>query len=140
MVDTLRRQPWTLPPDPLPGDRRKPGPIYDLAVVQAHVSGDTVLLVTYRCRTDVQNMDWDVDDVAQLICSLNSKDYRKSEWCESSGGVITDADVYLLYYDPIGKCRGDPARHRRYYVKFGYRPNDPRLMLMVFSCHYSLTS
>jgi hypothetical protein len=138
MVDTLRRQPWTEPPDPLPGKRRKPGPIYDLAAVQARLTGDAVFLATQRCRNAVQDMDWDHDDVARLIRALTSQDYRNSEWCESSGGVITDADVYMLYYDPIDQCRGDRARHRRYYVKFGFRPNDHRLMVMVFSCHLSL--
>jgi hypothetical protein len=137
MVDTLRQEPWVQPPDPLPSERRKPGPIYDLAAVQARVTGDTVFLATQRCRTAVGDMDWDADDVAQLIRALTSQDYRKSEWCESSRGVVTDADVYVLYYDPIDECHGDSARHQRYYVKFGFRPNDSRLMLMVFSCHLS---
>lgn len=138
MVDTLRRQPWVAPPDPLPGVRRKPGPIYDLAAVQARVTGDTVFLATQRCRDAVEDLDWDSGDVARLIRALTQQDYRNSEWCESSRGVVTDADVYVLHYDPIDACRGDRARHQRYYLKFGFRPNDPRLTVMVFSCHVSL--
>lgn len=82
-------------------------------------------------------MDWDLDDVARLMRALAPEDYRTSEWCESSHGVITGADVYVLYYNPIDECRGSPTRDRRYYVKFGFRPNDLRLIMMVFSCHFS---
>lgn len=137
MVDTLRQQPWTPPPDPLLGERRKVGPIYHLAQVQSVVTGDRVFLATVRCRQDVEDLEWDTDDVAALIRSLNAKDYHRSEWCSSSGGVVTDADVYRIYYDPIGKCRGDAAQHQRFYLKFGFRPNDTRLFMMVFSCHPS---
>ena len=137
MVDTLRQHPWTPPPDPLPGDRQKTGPIYDLAAVQARVSGENVFLATIRCATDVESLEWDTDDVAQLIRALLPEDYRKSEWCESSRGVVTDADVYRIDYDPLAGCRGQWAQHRRYYVKFGFRANDPRLILWVFSCHLS---
>lgn len=138
MVDTLRCLPWTDPPAELPegeGARRKPGPIYDLAAVQRIVDGDHIYLATENCSQDVEKLEWDVDDVAQLIADLLPGDYRNSEWCRSSRGHVSDADVYRLDYDTAAMCRGVPWKHKRLYLKFGARHNDPRLTIWVFSCH-----
>lgn len=140
MVDTLRRVPWSEPPAELPqgeGARRKSGPIYDLAAVQAVVDGNHIFLATQRCSDAVADLEWDADDVAQLIADLRPGDYRGSEWCTSSRGHVSDADVYRLDYDPVNKCRGIRWTHPRFYIKFGARPYDPRLTIWVFSCHPS---
>lgn len=140
MVDTLRRRPWTLPPDPLPegpGARRISGPIYDLASVKALAHGDRIFLATVRCATDVEDMEWDTDDIAKFIASLETKDFRNSEWCTGSKGQVYDADAYAIYYDPIAECRGVNWQHRKYYIKFGFPPNDPHLRVWVLSCHIS---
>ena len=137
MVDTLRKQPWTPPPDPLPDERRKPGPLYDLAAVQAVADGDHIYLATRRCAEAGERLEWDTDDIAKLFSALRPEDYRNSEWCTSSRGQVADADVYRLYYDPIEGCRGDSSTHQRFYLKFGFRPNDRQLTLWLFSCHPS---
>ena len=140
MVDTLRQQPWTPPPPGLCEDgagRDKPGPIYDLAVVQTVVKSCGVHLATQKCSTDVEKMDWDGDDVAQLIGALVPQDYRNSSWCCTSRGQVIDADAYGIWYDTVDSCRGNARQHKKYYVKFGFRPNDTRLMMFVISCHLS---
>lgn len=140
MVDTLRQQPWTPPPPGLSEDSadfRKPGPIYDLAVVQTVVKRSGVYLATKRCGTDVEKMEWDVDDVARLIGALSPQDYRNSAWCFTSRGGIIDADAYGIWYDHLDGCRGNSRQHKKYYVKFGFRPNDNRLIMFVISCHPS---
>ncbi len=140
MVDTLRQQPWTPPPPGLcedGGDRRKPGPVYDLATVQTVVKSGLVYLATEKCDRDVEELEWDVDDIARLVGSLLPQDYRNSAWCCTSRGQVIDADAYSIWYDSLDGCRGDSPQHKKYYVKFGFRPNDKRLILFVISCHLS---
>ena len=116
--------------------RRKPGPIYDLKVIQGFVEGDLIHVATDGCEEDLEKFEWDVDDVARLIAALLPGDYHASEWCKGRGGVVIDADAYTLRYDHIDACRGT-YRHAQYYIKFGFRNNDPRLMVWLFSCHLS---
>lgn len=142
MVDTLRQQPWTPPPPGLCEDgagRDKPGPIYDLAAVQTVLKSGGVYLATQKCSTDVEKLEWDVDDVAQLIGALVPQDYRNSSWCCTSQGQVIDADAYGIWYDPLDGCRGNARQHKKYYVKFGFRPNDTRLIMFVISCHLSIS-
>jgi hypothetical protein len=140
MVDTLRRRPWTPPPEPLSaaGTRRLPGPVYELAAVQAHVTGDRVYLATPKCAANVEDLEWDADDVARLIASLRPEDYHTSQWSAGSRGiVILDTDAYVIHYDSVAHLRGHPWRHPSYYIKFGVRHNDPSLLIWTFSCHLS---
>lgn len=139
MVNNLRRVLWTPPPKPLPQRelaRRKPGPIYDLATVQSMVSGDRIHLATEGCDEDLDILEWDVDDVAKLFGALIPTDYHASEWCKGRGGVVLDADAYVVRYNHLDECRGD-IRHAQYYAKFGFRNNDPDLMVWLFRCHLS---
>ena len=140
MVDTLRLQLWEPPPNPLPADdagRKKHGPIYDLAVVQATITnGDQIYVATESCGKSLEDLPWDVDDVVGVIAVLRSSDYITSEWCMGTHRIMADADSYGLRYDHIDKCRGN-LRHPSYYIKFGFRNNDPRLIMMLFQCHLS---
>lgn len=141
MVDNLRKVLWTPPPSPLPDEemaRRKTGPLYDLAAVQDLVrsDGNKIFSATDRCEDDLENLEWDVDDVAKLIAALAVEDYRASEWCKGRSGIVMDADSYAIRYNHLDECRGD-HRHAQYYVKFGFRNNDPKLIVWLFSCHLS---
>lgn len=140
MVDSLRRRPWKPPPDPLPDgrDRRIPrGPLYDLATVQQLAAdGERIHYATQKCAQNVEDLEWDVDDIARLIAALKGQDYRNSEWCMGNGRTVMDADAYTVHYDHVEACRGD-QRHPQYYLKFGFRSSDPCLIVWVVSCHLS---
>ena len=141
MVNNPRRALWTPPPVPLPDEgpaRRKVGPIYDLPTVQELVTsgGGQIYTATDRCEDDLVKLEWDVGDVAKLIAALKAEDYHVSEWCKGRGGAVIDADAYTIRYDHLEECRGN-LRHAQYYIKFGFRNNDPRLIVWVFSCHLS---
>lgn len=133
MVNNVRLIPVTDPPTQFPeGNVRKtPGPIYDLLAVQQIVSGDIIFTVTNSVETDLQNLQWDVDDVALVIKSLRVRDYKDSEWCQVRNNMKIDADAYVIPYDHINECRD--YRHTRYYVKFGFQRN--KLILTLISCH-----
>lgn len=139
MVNNPRRLLWTPPPRPLPegeAARRKDGPIYYLAVVQALVRerSDRIYAVTDGCEQDLEILEWDADDLAKVIGALLAQDYRNSEWCKGRGNMVIDADAYRIRYDNADQCRGD-LRHPEYYLKFGFGNNDPRLIVCLFSCH-----
>jgi len=140
MVDTLRLRPWTPPPDPVPeGERarRIPGPIYDLATVQHLAHGGPIYLASDRCEKNVEALEWDTEDIAKFIAALRPNDYRNSEWCQGRSRKVIAADVYALHYDHIAACRSVSSRHPQYYLKFGFRHDDPRLTVWVMSCHLS---
>ncbi len=141
MVNNPRKALWTPPPRPLPeGElaRRKPGPLYHLAVVQELViaGGDQIFLATDQCEEDLEVLEWDVDDAALLLRALTNDDYRNSEWCRGRASVVIDCDIYSMRYDHVDHCRGG-LEHPEYYVKFGFRNNDPRLLIWLISCHLS---
>lgn len=134
MVDNIRLIPETAPPSPFPNNddaRKTPGPIYDLDVLQEVVSGDIIFPVTRKVLSNLESLEWDVDDVALAIKSMQQADYKGSEWCQALNGMKFDADVYVVPYDHTNECR-DP-RNVRYYIKFGFYRN--KLNLALISCH-----
>jgi len=141
MVNNPRKVLWTPPPVPLPDEgpeRSKPGPIYDLAIVQNLVKsgGNQIFPITERCEADLEKLEWDVDDVAKVIAVLAAEDYHASEWCKGRSSIVIDADAYAIRYNHLEECRGD-HRHAQYYIKFGFRNNDTTLIVLLFSCHLS---
>jgi hypothetical protein len=133
MVNNVRLIPYSLPPNPFPsGNARKiNGPRFDLAKIQQELTGDIIYSVTDKADKDLENLKWDVDDVAKVIQALLPTDYRDSEWCEGRNGRKFDADAYVIPYDYINEIRKE--RQVRYYIKFGFLENN--LALMLVSCH-----
>lgn len=132
----IRKVPWVPPPGlPLPeGDlaRRIQGPRYDLAAVQRLVaSGDAIRPMTERVNDDLEDLAWDVDDVAMLLQALTDADYHASEWVQVSHRMVVDADAYVIEYDHTTERRRRLAQ--RYYIKFGFANNS--LLLLLVSCH-----
>lgn len=133
MVNNIRLVAWSPPPHPFPvGEARKiEGPIFDLAVVQQVVTGDVVFPITDKANRNLEDLEWDVEDVAKAIKSLLPTDYRNSEWCLARSGLKFDADSYAIPYDHVNERRKELGV--RYYIKFGFQNN--RLALVLLSCH-----
>lgn len=132
----IRKVLWVPPPAlPLPADdlaRRIHGPRYDLAAVQQVVaSGDAIRPMTPRVHDHLEDLAWDVDDVASLLQALTDADYHASEWAQVSSRMVVDADAYVIEYDHATARRRRLAQ--RYYVKFGFANNS--LLLLLVSCH-----
>lgn len=119
---------------PTPGDRVKigGGPLYSLERVQGLLSqSGRLLLWTRKCSRDVANLTWDEDDVAELIQSLQSSDYKDSEWC-GNGKAWAACDAYTIQR----RERIEAARKEmtvEYFLKFAIGKTGA-LVLMV-SCH-----
>ena len=120
---------------PDPGDRVKigGGPLYALQRVQALVAdAGHVFLWTRKCRHDVQNLGWDVDDVAQLLDSLTAKHYIDSEWCNNGQGAWAACDAYEVL-----RREWVAAAHRefdiRYFLKFAM--GKAGALVLTVSCH-----
>ena len=139
MVNNPRRTLWIPPPLPLPaGELARPieGPRYDLKSVKVLARPDRILPVTTSCSDDLAELEWDYEDVAALIAALRPEDFSASEWCYTSNRLAIDADAYALTYNPVSGTRDSPGSVH-FYVKFGFRNNDPRLQLLLISCHES---
>ncbi len=142
MVNNPRRILWIPPPVPLPSGeaaRRIEGPRYDLESVKVLAKADHILVVTTRGSDDLAELEWENEDVVLLIAALRPEDYCASEWCYTSNRLAIDADAYALMYNPASGTR-ELAGSVDFYVKFGFRNNDPRVQLLLISCHESRES
>lgn len=120
---------------PAPGDRVKigGGPLYSLVRVQGLVSkSGGLLLWTRKCSRDVANLVWDADDVAELIQSLTTSDYKDSEWCDNGKGAWAACDAYTIRRrEWVEAARKEMTVE--YFLKFAIGKTGA-LVLMV-SCH-----
>ena len=109
-------------------------PLYDLARVQALVADETrVFLWTGKCRKDVHKLfDSDLEQVAQLIQGLDTRDYINSAWCENGKGGLAACDAYRIRRLETIRATGN-AMSVEYFVKFAIGKTG-RLLLLV-SCH-----
>lgn len=113
------------------------GPLIDLSRMQTVLGSgrfdvDDLWIATDRCELDLENHQWTYDHVLQMLVSLLSADYRKSEWCSVKGGRHVPCDVYQLPYDMVRHQRN--ARAERLYLKFSIDEAGALTIVMV-SCH-----
>lgn len=131
----LRKELWVQPPSlPLPeGDleRRIRGPRYDLEVVKQLATESNIRPMTTKSQDDLDDLAWDLGDVATLFLSLSEDDYYASEWVQVSSRMVVDADAYVIEYD--ASCQRRRRMAQRYYVKFGFANNN--VLLLLVSCH-----
>ena len=131
----LRKELWVQPPPlPLPeGDlaRRLRGPRYDLEVVKQLATESNIKAMTLKSQDDLDDLEWDLEDVATLFQSLSEDDYYASEWVQVSNRMVVDADAYVIEYD--ASCQRRRRMAQRYYVKFGFANN--KVLLLLVSCH-----
>lgn len=137
MVNNPRKLLWKPPPQPLPEGRlarRIEGPRYDLESVKLLAKPEQIVVVTESCSDHLAELEWENADVASLIAALRPEDFYASEWSYTSHRSVIDADAYALMYNPEHGTR-DTVGSVHFYVKFGFLPNDPKLRLLLISCH-----
>lgn len=139
---------WTIAPAAIPAyDAARPrsrlirvGPLIDLGALKALLSGgsfDTrqLWLATDKCRKDLRKEQWSIDDVLQMLLSLDAAlDYDKSEWCQVAGGRMVACDVYTMRFDTVHKRRH--PRGLPVYLKFSV-DDDGVVTIVLVSCHAS---
>lgn len=109
------------------------GPLYDLVRVQAMASNSQLAAWTEKCRKDVHKwFDGDLERVADLLLSLQPKDYIDSEWCENGKGAIAACDAYSLNVTETAPATGQPVR-MEYFVKFAVSKTGA--LVLIVSCH-----
>lgn len=120
------------------GDRQiiTNGPLYDLNDVQRHVRQHGLRVVNEDAQNDQIN-DFDPvlvdEELADFICALRPDLFHRSERCATSVGMTVECDAYVMGWNRI-TCR-EWASGKRIYVKFGFRDNNPRCL--VVSIHYA---
>lgn len=115
------------------------GALLDLAALQALVQAgsldeDDLWVATDRCERDLENYQWDYEDVLHMLTCLKTSDYKNSEWCQVKGGDWYPCDVYRLPYDSDRRARN--AQGLEVYMKFSVT-EEGQLSLVLVSCHGS---
>ncbi|MEZ8602733.1 MULTISPECIES: hypothetical protein [Vibrio] len=114
------------------------GPLYEKEVVLKILEseGNTPIPWTRQCKTDIQNLALDTDDINELLKqAIKQGQYLKSEWCvQKPTGPWAACDSYRLqreewieYAYKYISCN--------YYVKFAIGKTGKILLLV--SCHVS---
>ena len=139
---------WIIAPEKIPAyDPTIPrsrfiwaGPLIDLGALQALLSSgnfdtEQLWLATNKCEKDLRKEQWAVEDVLQMLVSLDTAlDYDKSEWCQVNGGRMVACDAYEMRFDTVHKRRhpqGLPV-----YLKFSV-DEDGTVTIVLVSCHAS---
>ena len=136
--DFWRINPVTLAPAKPRSRVIRGGPLLDLPKLQGLLGAgnfdlDQLRIATDKCQRDLENERWTHADVLQmLVCLDGPADYRKSEWCQVSGGGMVACDVYVLPYDGLRQQR--QARALPVYLKFSLDDLGSLTIVMV-SCH-----
>ena len=108
------------------------GPIYNLDDVQGLARKEgSISLATRKCRKNVQDLLWSIDDVADLILDLTSEHYRNSEICKTE---ITsyESDAYVIRRREFNKY-ANKNLDTKYYIKFAVGPTNK--VIIIISCH-----
>lgn len=134
MVNNKKHPSLTLPP--FDGVIRKievDQPLYDLSdIKKIALNPNNLSLITEKCISNVEDLGWDVDDIAVLISTLNAKDYKDSEWCHVNGNIDRPCDSYVISRrEYIDRARKEMIVE--YYIKFATNQNGN--LLLIVSCH-----
>lgn len=109
------------------------GPIYALTdVLSIAGKGSSVSLVTERCRHNVEDLGWSIDDVVSLISEIQPTNYKDSEWCRMDRGLWLPCDVYVVSRKEYCE-RMFNSLFVEYYLKFAIGPTGA--VLLIVSCH-----
>lgn len=120
-------------------DRSIPGgPLLDLAEIQQafknnEFTADSLWIATDCAEKDLLELGWEYERVCDLVCVLQSADYRASEWARSSSNSTHACDAYSINFDDVDRTRD--WRGPEYYIKFSINPAG--LTICVMSCHLS---
>jgi len=124
------------PAPPVGGGSRKiaGGPLFHADEVLDCVRNGKVTAVTQDCRDDLQKLEFDMDDLRELIehALLHGK-YKDSEWAQlNSRGTWAACDAYVVsreeYLPKIKKTKSV-----EYYLKFSMSDNGN--VIFTVSCH-----
>jgi hypothetical protein len=115
------------------GEKIAGGPLYDLGRVRSITDKGTGLaLWTKDCVKNVQDLEWDHDDVIDLLHKLSSRDYIDSEWCENGKGAWAACDAYCVNQKEWVPTAGKEMVIS-YFLKFAI--NKLGTMVLTVSCH-----
>jgi hypothetical protein len=130
----LRLHAFQPAPQPLPENRKIPGPRYQLELVKTQIEDpNEILVVTRDCPADLRDLRWANPEVFELLQSTVPGDYRDSEWCATGRNYAIDCDSYLLFAERRTGRRVDSDSGIPVFLKFGFRQNSG--LILVISCH-----
>lgn len=116
------------------GERRlvTNGPIYDLAIAQRllrlfglHVINDDAdkdMVTEFRPALTTKQL-------TEIILKLTDSHYAGSEICDTTPGMVVDADAYTIYWNRTRSIESMIAG-TKIYLKFGFRESNPKCLIL----------
>ncbi len=133
--ETLWRiDPTSLSP-PVDGKRRiRRGPLIDLAALQGAIRAEVVTessvdVVNQSCDDELYKLEWTLQDVLDCLLCASVRDFKGSEWCDTTWAGRLPCDAYAVPYDEPSKRRKPGALE--YYLKFSLDEGNTLRVQMV---------
>jgi len=133
-VTLWRIDPTTLTPPPRGKRKIRGGPLINLEALQeairaGMVTENSVDVVNRSCDDDLDKLEWTLQDVLDCLRCASARDFRGSEWCETSWAGCLPCDAYAVPYDEPSKRRKPGALE--YYLKFSLDEGNTLRVQMV---------
>ena len=116
-----RIDPTSLTPPPRGKRKIRGGPLINLEALQGAiragvVTENSVDVVNRSCDDDLDKLEWTLQDVLDCLRCASARDFRGSEWCETSWAGCLPCDAYGIPYDDSSRRRSPGALE--FYLKF----------------------
>ena len=109
----------------------KNGPIYELATVKEMLKVRGLKPVNLDAEADMMtsyNPQMTEAELGDIIRTLQSAHYDDSEICRTTHRMEIHADGYAIYWRRFN--RTESANGEKTYVKFGFRENNPKTLVL----------
>jgi hypothetical protein len=109
------------------------GPVYDLNVAKELLKLNGLVVVNENADEDMSSSftpSMEPDELKALVLALDSSRYEDSERCNTTNGMIVDADGYTIYWNRSKRIGLPASSGPKEYVKFGFRENNPKCLII----------
>lgn len=130
---------WRIPraslSPPGAGTRKiKGGPLIELAAMQHAIQSgavreESVDVVNQSCDDELDKLEWTLQHVLDCLLSASARDFKGSEWCDTTWAGCLPCDAYAIPYDEASKCRRQGAL--KFYLKFSLDEGNTLRVQMV---------
>lgn len=107
------------------------GPIYELETVKEMLKVHGLKPVNLDADTDMMTRydpQMEEDELRDVILTLQPNHYDDSEICRTTNGMEVHSDGYAIYWRRFN--RTESSNGEKTYVKFGYRENNPKTLVL----------
>lgn len=86
-------------------------------------------VVNRSCDDDLDKLGWTLQDVLDCLLCATARDFKGSEWCDTTWAGRLACDAYGVPYDEASTCRKPGALE--FYLKFSLDEGNTLRVQMV---------